>query len=160
MINKSILHKLRKTYPPGTRIVLDHMLDPAAPAPGTQGTVVAVDDLGDVLVDWDDGSSLAVILPESAYADTHTPDAIHIISTDAEIITTLDHFGRHQQEVNAICPRCGQLMEGKTTRHALSRYAEIYVCDRCGGIEALEKAGLVKRLELKDWAVVKGCCGE
>lgn len=34
-------------FPPGTRIVLNHMDDPYAPVPtGTRGTVRAVDDVG------------------------------------------------------------------------------------------------------------------
>jgi hypothetical protein len=37
------------------------MDDPAAPPIGTQGTVTGVDDIGDILVDWNNGSSLNVV---------------------------------------------------------------------------------------------------
>lgn len=49
-------------YPPGTRIVLNHMEDPYAPVPpGTRGTVCLVDDAGQIHPKWDNGRTLAVI---------------------------------------------------------------------------------------------------
>ena len=51
---------LRKEYPAGTRIELLEMDDPQAPPIGTQGTVLGVDDIGSLLVAWDNGSSLNV----------------------------------------------------------------------------------------------------
>ena len=153
-MTKEKIEELCSTYPPGTRVVLDHMDDPAAPPPGTQGTVITVDDNGQLLVNWDNGSSLSVIL----FADDGAPlDRVHKISTEEEAKTALNHLGQYLEDQNAICPRCGDLMEGSTSRHALSRYAKIYVFDTCGNLEAVEVAGLVKRLELKDWAVVRGC---
>jgi len=61
MIKKEQLQTLRLRYPPGTRIELVRMDDSAAPPVGTKGTVTGVDDIGDILVDWDNGSSLNVI---------------------------------------------------------------------------------------------------
>ena len=152
MIRKTKLEELRSTYPPGTRIVLDHMSDPQAPVPGMQGTVVAVDDNGQLLVNWDNGSSLSVIL----HTDDGVPlDRIHKIRTEEEAVTTLNHLGQHQEDQNAICPRCGDLMPGATTRHALSRYAQIYVCDTCGNLEAVEVAGLIPKKPLMDWDVLQ-----
>ena len=46
-------------------------------------------------------------------------------------------------------------MPGATSRHALSRYAKIYVCDRCGVEEALESAGLMKKKTLLDWDAIQ-----
>ena len=61
MIRKDALEALQKTYPAGTRVVLVSMDDPEAPPPGTLGTVVAVDSLGTVHVNWDNGSTLGVV---------------------------------------------------------------------------------------------------
>ena len=36
-------------------------------------------------------------------------------------------------------------------RHALSRWAAITACDRCGMEEALEKAGMVETKPLMQW---------
>ena len=51
---------LRKMYPKGTRVELHHMDDPFAPPSGTKGTVTWVDDIGQIHVNWDNGSSLAL----------------------------------------------------------------------------------------------------
>ncbi len=51
---------LRKMYPKGTRVELHHMDDPFAPPSGTKGTVMFVDDIGQIHVKWENGSSLAL----------------------------------------------------------------------------------------------------
>lgn len=51
----------RKMYPAGTRLKLVSMDDPQAPPEGTLGTVVGVDDLGDILMNWDNGSGLNLV---------------------------------------------------------------------------------------------------
>ena len=51
---------LRQKYPAGTRIELLEMDDPQAPPMGTKGTVLGVDDIGSLMVSWDNGSSLNV----------------------------------------------------------------------------------------------------
>jgi len=58
--NKETLQYLRDAYPVGCRVVLDAMDDRQAPPVGTKGTVLGVDDIGSVLVRWDNGSSLNV----------------------------------------------------------------------------------------------------
>ena len=55
------LEHLRQTYPAGTRVELVSMDDTQAPPPGTQGTVIGVDDIGDIMVHWDNGSGLNVV---------------------------------------------------------------------------------------------------
>ena len=52
---------IRAQYPAGTRIELIRMDDAQAPPAGTQGTVVAVDDAGSLIVNWDNGSGLNAI---------------------------------------------------------------------------------------------------
>ena len=59
-INDKIIEMLRRDYPAGTRVVLRRMDDPQAPPIGTKGTVIGVDDIGSLLVKWDNGSGLNV----------------------------------------------------------------------------------------------------
>lgn len=49
-------------YPIGTRVKLIEMDDVQAPIPGTFGTIISIDDIGDLMVSWDDGSSLKLIV--------------------------------------------------------------------------------------------------
>lgn len=58
------IDRLRKEYPAGTRVELVEMDDLHAPAVGTLGTVIAVDDIGSLIMEWDDGSSLNVVYGE------------------------------------------------------------------------------------------------
>lgn len=60
MPEKEVL-KLKQEYPPGTRIVLNHMDDKWAVPPGTRGTVDHVDDAGQVHPIWDNGRTLAIV---------------------------------------------------------------------------------------------------
>lgn len=62
-VKKEILVSLKATYPSGCRVELVHMEDPLNDRliPGCQGTVVAVDDIGTIHVQWDCGSSLGVV---------------------------------------------------------------------------------------------------
>ena len=53
--------KIKETYLPGMRICLLKMDDGQAPPVGTEGTVRGVDDIGSILVAWDNGSGLNVI---------------------------------------------------------------------------------------------------
>ena len=58
---RDIVEALRKDYPKGTRVALLQMDDSQAPPIGTHGTVMAVDDIGSLIVRWDNGSSLHVV---------------------------------------------------------------------------------------------------
>ena len=58
------LVSLRKEYPTGTRVELVKMDDVQAPPIGTKGTVIGIDDIGSIMVSWDNGSSLNVVLGE------------------------------------------------------------------------------------------------
>ena len=60
MISKAALEGLRLRYTPGTRVELLQMDDIQAPPIGTKGTVIGVDDIGSIMVAWDNGSGLSV----------------------------------------------------------------------------------------------------
>jgi hypothetical protein len=52
----------------GKRIEMIHCTDQYSPIPqGTQGTVDMVDDMGTVFVDWDNGSTLGLIMGEDKF---------------------------------------------------------------------------------------------
>ncbi len=65
-ISKETLKRLRKEYPAGVRVELVHMNDPynTKLCSGARGTVVSVDNIGTVHVQWDCGSSLGVVYGE------------------------------------------------------------------------------------------------
>ena len=62
--SKEVVERIRKEFPSGTRVELLRMDDPQAPPIGTQGTVMGVDDIGSIMVAWDNGSGLSVALGE------------------------------------------------------------------------------------------------
>ena len=64
LIGKETLQALRERYPKGTRVELVQMDDAQAPPVGTKGTVRGVDDMGSVMVAWDNGSGLSVAYGE------------------------------------------------------------------------------------------------
>ena len=64
MISREIIEKLKEIYPVRARVKLIKMEDVQAPPVGTLGTVYGVDDIGSVLVEWDNGSTLNVIFRE------------------------------------------------------------------------------------------------
>ena len=55
--------KLREQYPKGSRVeLLESVTDPYHPlSAGSKGTVWAVDDAGQLHINWDEGGSLALI---------------------------------------------------------------------------------------------------
>ena len=60
MISRDQLQRLREAYPKGSRVELVQVDDPQAPPIGTDGTVIGVDDIGSIMVDWDNGCGLSV----------------------------------------------------------------------------------------------------
>lgn len=60
MISRDQLQHLREAYPKGSHVELVQMDDPQAPPIGTHGTVIGVDDIGSIMVDWDNGCGLSV----------------------------------------------------------------------------------------------------
>lgn len=59
--HNTMLDFLRKQFPKGSRIHLNAMRDDPFPIPpGSEGTLVLIDSIGQFHVEWDCGSSLAV----------------------------------------------------------------------------------------------------
>ena len=78
---KNNIEILRNTYPIGSRVVLDEMNDPYCHMlTGLQGVCQEVDDAGNILVQWDNGSTLNLV-PEA--------DKAHVVSSGEEIKTVL-----------------------------------------------------------------------
>ena len=59
--------RLKEKFKAGTRIRLIRMDDVQAPPPGTKGTVRDVDDIGNVLMKWDNGSGLNLVPEEDEF---------------------------------------------------------------------------------------------
>ena len=60
---------IKEQYPPGTRIRLNSMEDPYAPiAPGTEGVVDFVDDIGTIHMKWDNSRSLGIVPGEDSFS--------------------------------------------------------------------------------------------
>lgn len=65
---RRIAESVKQMYPPGIRIELICMNDPYSPVPsGTRGTVQAVDDMGTIFPDWDNGRFLGVVPGEDVF---------------------------------------------------------------------------------------------
>ena len=64
VISREALQTLRERFPRGTRVELVQMDDPQAPPIGTKVTVIGVDDIGSIMVSWDNGSGLNVAYGE------------------------------------------------------------------------------------------------
>lgn len=61
---RTIIERLKAKYPIGTRVELVKMDDVQAPPVGTKGTVKGVDDIGSLLIDWDNGCGLNAVYGE------------------------------------------------------------------------------------------------
>ena len=60
-VSENMVAIYRKHYPAGKRLRLEMMDDPQAPPLGTVGTVIGVDDACQIMMKWDNGSSLSLI---------------------------------------------------------------------------------------------------
>ena len=59
---------MKNRYPAGTRIMLLQMgSDPRPVEPNTKGTVVAVDDIGTIHCDFDNGRGLGIVPGEDSF---------------------------------------------------------------------------------------------
>lgn len=81
-------------------------------------------------------------------------------SPESKIKNMLTVYGQEQKSGDVICPRCGcPEMNPVLHRNALSRRADVYICDECGQEEAIRDwNGQPDRLA--DWHIVRrrsGC---
>jgi len=67
MPSRELVEEMRRIYTKGSRVELDAMDDPQAPPQGTRGTVLGVDDMGSIMVSWDNGSGLSLAYGEDVY---------------------------------------------------------------------------------------------
>lgn len=104
-----------------------------------------MDDAGNILVSWDCGSSLSV-----AYG----ADRCHPIATESEMKTTAEWLVK-RVKVPTHCPRCGRPAVETNRLLALSRRADVTICENCGSWEALEDAGLAERKPLREWSILR-----
>ena len=64
--DRQTIERLRRQYPVGCRVELIYMNDAQAPVAGTRGTVRGVDDIGSIMVSWDNGCGLSVAYGEDS----------------------------------------------------------------------------------------------
>ena len=63
LYHKDFVERMRNQYPPGTRVeVVSLCNEEEHLKPGMKGTVVGVDDQPALLVNWDNGSSLSILI--------------------------------------------------------------------------------------------------
>ena len=62
--SRETVERIRAQYPVGCRVELLKMDDIQAPPIGTKGTVTGVDDIGSIMVSWDNGSTLHIVYGE------------------------------------------------------------------------------------------------
>lgn len=74
---------------------------------------------------------------------------------EQEAKAMLERFYTIQRARHYACPRCGQMnMADDPIRNALSRHAQVMICDTCGTAEALgDYVGVV--LPLREWSLTK-----
>ena len=76
------VERIRNQYQPGTRLCCDGMPDDPRPIEsGTIGTVVGVDDAGQIMMKWDTGRSLSLI---------PGVDSFHTVEQTEELTEDLD----------------------------------------------------------------------
>lgn len=76
-MNETTLNRIRKEYPKGTRVRLIRMDDPQAPPKGTYGTVIGIDDTGDLIVRWDTGSGLKLLYGIDEFTKAERDSEVH-----------------------------------------------------------------------------------
>ena len=72
---REMVELIKMQYPAGSRIELHSMDDPLSPVPaGTKGTVLFVDDAGQLHMKWDNGRSLALVPGVDSFVRINKPE--------------------------------------------------------------------------------------
>ena len=67
--NREWIKFMREQYPVGSRIRLTEMNDPYSKlTPGSEGTLMHIDDIGTFHVNWDCGSTLGLVIGEDRFS--------------------------------------------------------------------------------------------
>ena len=67
----------------------------------------------------------------------------------------LDLKAKQDGGAKMVCPRCGRnILKTPLSHNALSRYADLYLCDECGMTEAMLDM-MRNPLPLEQWAVFR-----
>ena len=94
--SREIVEEIRKRYPKGSRVALVFMDDTQAPPVGTLGTILGVDDIGSLMVEWDNGSRLNVIYGEDKVRIVHYNKTIQFQFEEVRttgLVNMLDYTG-------------------------------------------------------------------
>ncbi len=68
LYQRKLVESMREKYPPGTRVeVISLCNEEEHLKPGMKGTVVGVDDQPALLVHWDNGSSLSLLIGQDQF---------------------------------------------------------------------------------------------
>ncbi|WP_399543018.1 DUF4314 domain-containing protein [uncultured Granulicatella sp.] len=95
-LSREIVEEIRKRYPKGSRVALVFMDDSQAPPVGTLGTILGVDDIGSLMVEWDNGSHLNVIYGEDKVRIVHYNKTIQFQFEEVRttgLVNMLDYTG-------------------------------------------------------------------
>lgn len=95
-LSREIVEKISKRYPKGSRVALVFMDDTQAPPVGTLGTILGVDDIGSLIVEWDNGSRLNVIYGEDKVRIVHYNKTIQFQFEEVRttgLVNMLDYTG-------------------------------------------------------------------
>ena len=94
MFDREHVQRMKKQYPPGTRVRLNNMPDDPQPIPpGTEGEVTGCDDAGQLQMSWSNGRSLSLLpgvddftvisRPKKAEHQSHAKSHVKKIRGDA-----------------------------------------------------------------------------
>ncbi len=128
--SREIVESLRKKYPVGCRVELLQMDDSQAPPIGTLGTVKGVDDIGSVMVNWDNGSGLSAAYGEDIirrvcpvcgqplpkYPALSRRDNKTLICSDCGTREALADFGMDIEDQEGVIAAIHQLSDEKVSK--------------------------------------------